>query len=61
MAPKELLTEVHLEDRPYGKLEGRVSDLFSPMWLLGSQTEALTEEALRKQMAPSKHDKERQS
>lgn len=64
MSPNGTLTEVQpppLEDRPYGKLEGRVRDPFSHMWLLGSQTEALTGEETRKQMALSKHEKKRQS
>ncbi len=64
MSPNETLTEVQprpLEDRSYGKHEGRVRDLFSHMWHLGSQTEALTGEAPRKQRVPSKHDKEGQS
>lgn len=42
---------VPVEDRPYGRCEGRVRDPFGHLWIVSHVTEELTDEQIRARMA----------
>ncbi len=41
---------IAIEDRPYGKREGRVVDPFGHAWILSKTIEALTEDEIRRRL-----------
>jgi PhnB protein len=47
---------VPVEDRPYGRCEGRVRDPFGHLWIVSHVTEELTDDEIRRNLASAYRD-----
>lgn len=50
---------IPLEDRPYGKREGRVRDPFGHLWILSRPIEALSGDEIQQRLVSSRNESER--
>jgi PhnB protein len=46
---------IPIEDRPYGKREGRVRDPFGHLWVLSRATESLSRDEIQRRLATPRH------